>query len=459
MSKHERKLFFTRNGEYSLWEKLYLMEDNFKRSFYRYLLGKKWVEKAPRDIEEYPTFFLDIYTEQLDENNKKEFMEKVDLYFKTVNVSKNDFNGFIYHFSGIPYSAHKIIENFNDITDEQIEEFGIDGLKMKYFLNGSILDVRFTSPKSDYFMRNRLKREFNTEIRIYFEFGFAVVTNYSEFTHTDSKKRDFLSLILKITTTLEGNFEIKKLEDHSLRSILLVSNSIPSKLKFEVEGRFEVGVSINQSIDFNEALSQNELKYFYDRYPVSHIKVILSEENNKVLLIDGNGGKILSKAKTLEVSDIDEFIEQLNELLIYDYLHYNYNKEFYELAGKEVVSTHNSLKTYVKSCYREIKTNIKSNCDDETDVFVNIIVNAFFYCVISKVSLSHYEGGSDYNFEFEDEVIELMKKISSLGKDQIINNLSVLLKLYEQYNKSLIGFLEHVSQTTKAGMMKNDIGA
>ncbi|PFS73876.1 MULTISPECIES: chromosome partitioning protein ParB [Bacillus cereus group] len=467
MSIQEQKLFFTRNGNYTLWEKLQHLKAEENHQLYLYVLEKELTNVAPRNADEYSNFFFKIY-EQEDAGNRTLLEEKINEIFTSLPSPKSDFNALIYRYIGKVVNPQRIIENISNLIAEKDSIFKIDGLSIQYNFYTqnkpnatSILDFRFTHKNSLLYKGNNNDQFTHTEIRFYLNYNFALVTNYSGYTHTDNQKYNFVQEVLKsIIDNHTANLSIGKLEDHSLRSILLAYKATPSKLKFKIEGRMEIGVDINQVITAQEVLKQEEVKSLYNKYPISHIKVTISEEENKYLLINGLEGKLLSRAKTIEPSDIDLFIEQLIQLLKFDYINKNYYKELSSMARQSMTSTSSSIEVKLRKCLQEIENKVQKTCQDSTSMFTKTIINAFFYCIIKKITLAKPTEADSIQIAIHSQALNMLALISTMSNTIILNNLAALIYLLEQHSNDFPQFLQKIDEEINStGCASNVIGA
>ncbi|WP_096201852.1 hypothetical protein [Bacillus sp. FJAT-45350] len=460
MSKLEQKMFFTRHGVFTIWEMLNHLSEEMYNQLYIYALGKRLVNTRPRNNEEFPNFFYKL-SEDLEGDIKKEFNDQIKTLFLTRPKPMFDFNAILYQFIGDMNNSDTINQKLSMLRRD-VNEFGVEGLKISYNIFSTvkkqpIIDVKFSSQRPDFFKGNKNEISLNTEIRIFLECNIALVTNYSNFTHTNSQKELFVKKVLECILVTRGEVKPTKLKDQSLRSLLLVEGSIPSKLKFNIDGMYQVGVDILNPTDIKDTIAQNELKQLYERHQISHVKVTISEVENKVLMIDGFNGKLISRAKTLLPQDINDFIYQLTDLLKYDYLNFNFKKDLITKANGSLISTFAGTENLLKTCYKNLRECLNDVCNDETGVFVDVLENSFYFCLIRNIKLAS-QIESELAFDLDPTVIETLSKICNYDKDSIIDLLKRLLHLYGENKNSLEKFLEQIDRLIKsAGMIPNDI--
>ncbi|MCA0971859.1 hypothetical protein LCM20_14730 [Halobacillus litoralis] len=459
----EQKLFFTRHSNYTLWEKLSILPNPMLYRLFLFSMDKRWVSEAPANVDAYGYYLFKISSE-LNDNDFEEFLEKVDEFFFMITPPNKDFNGLLYQFTGHYYSNDELIDKLEHLKENHLD-FDIDNLSIEYFFHSTrekktVVDVRFTSPHNNFYKDNTNDSLLHTEVRVYPECYIALVTNYSDYTHTAKQKSQFINSVLKCTLRNSGNYEPTPLQDHSLRSILLVDKSIPSRLTFQIEGRLTVGVDIMNPTDFRETMEQDEVRELYQKYDISHIKVILSKHSNKSLMIDGQEGKIVSRVKTLEPHDIDDFIYELTKLLQFDYLTLNYEKQILANARDRYTSTEALTKLTLKKSYSDVKDTLESIVPDDKIIFLTLIENTFYYCLINNIN---FEGTSEYSGElaFNTYTEQFFEKIFNLSITEIYTILKNIIGECEVYfENSVRDCLASLDTKIKsAGMIKSDIGA
>ncbi|EEM08349.1 ParB-like nuclease domain protein [Bacillus pseudomycoides] len=432
MGLKEQKLFFTRNGEYTVWEMLNTLNVNNLEELKRLVFEKKWLETLPRDVEQYPNYIFKAYN-QIEGKNKENLYEEIKVKFDSTEHPKNDFNALIYYTCGLVYNDIEINDKLKNMAEET-EVFGIDGLKINYFLHQEdnkvkFVDVRFSSGKTQFYKGTDIVQKKNTEIRVYLEFNTALMTNYSDYTHSDNEKNKFINIVLNCIFIQAVAPKTLVLSDQSLRNLLIMDNShIPSKLKFEVEGRLKVDVDINHSLSFLETIYQDEVNFFYHKYPISVLKVKITErDEEKFLMIDGPKGKIMSRSQNIEIIDIDNFMKNLSKLFRYDFLNHSYEDDVKQLARRSLTGTINQKNNIVTACYKEIEKVLSTVKEDDTGVLIKILRNAFFYCLKENKSLGMKFG----EYILTPKTTQYLSKIFNISLVDINGLLKSLIQLYE----------------------------
>ncbi|MCY9592994.1 hypothetical protein PC41400_27120 [Paenibacillus chitinolyticus] len=450
MSMKERKLFFTRNGEYTVWEMLNALTDTYLEELYEFALTKRWTELYPKSNDEFPSFLFNIF-EELDELNNNNFLTQIQDRFYMVPPPRSDFNAIVFHYYGTSLDLGSVEVKLDELK-RNLVTFGIDGLQLEFFIyseiNGhkNVVDLRFTSEKSSYYKKNENIQFLNTEIRIYLNSKIALLTNFSQYTHSDKDKYNFINNIIRNVSSYSGT-DLKPihLSDQSLRELLLLEDTqIPSRLKFEVEGRLKVNIDINQKAALQDLIYQDEIKYFYDKFPLSTIKVNISDTEIKPMTVDGLEGKIMTRVSNVEVLDIDNFIKKLSILLEYDYLNQNYQKNIQDFADNRLTTTKSQKDIIVQTCYAEVERVIKKHYEDVTGVFVKVIQNAFFFCLKSKIKLVPT---SVIKIEMDDKAVKYLAIITDFNPPEVINVLGALLELYSLHNTDIKSLMIEIDKS------------
>ncbi|MEB2492871.1 hypothetical protein SOP93_17035 [Peribacillus frigoritolerans] len=435
MSLKEQKLFFTRNGEYTIWEMLNTLNNIYLEELKRLVFDKKWLETLPRDIDQYPNYIFKAYN-QIEGEDKESLSREIRNRFNKDEHSKNDFNALIYYSMGLAYEDNEVMNNLEAMAKNP-SVFEVDGIKISYFLRTEedkikFIDVCFTSEKTQFYMGTDIVQKLNTEIRVYLQFNTSLITNYSNYTHSEKEKNRFITAVLKCVFPNNDTTKPLALSDQSLRNLLLMDSShIPSKLKFEIEGRLKVDVDINHSLSFLETIYQDEINFFYHKYPISLLKVKITEgDEEKYLMIDGPKGKIMSRSQNIEVNDIDVFMQNLSKLFRYDFLNHSYENEIKQLARKNLTGTINQKNNIVTACYKELEKVLSTAKVDETMVMIKILKNAFFYCLKEKKSLDRKSGES----LLVQKTIQYLSKILNVKSEEINGLLEKLIEIYKENN-------------------------
>lgn len=202
----ERKLFFTRNGEYTVWEMLNELNEPQLHELYIFVLSeKRWTENHPGTLDRYPWFLYNIW-DKLGPNERLELEAEIRKKFSELGELSSDFNGFLYCFSASSLDLESARLNLINLT-RSTSNFEIDGLEISFFIypelleSKNIVDVRFTSERTRYYLENENTIHLNTEIRVYLDLRIAVLTNYSEYTHSTSEKSLFIKEVLEAVSS------------------------------------------------------------------------------------------------------------------------------------------------------------------------------------------------------------------------------------------------------------------
>lgn len=440
MSLKEQKLFFTRNGNWLLWEMLCHLKDIYYDDLYDLCIGKKWTNTYPSSKDEFPSFLYTIY-EELGQEEQEILGAKIEEFFSITGQPKSDFNAFIYKYIGVCLDIKSIDANLKAL-EGSIDQLDIEGLEMRYYLHqnvkdmGDIVDICFTSDKSLYYKRNDNAQLIHTEIRVYLQYNIALMTDFSQYTHSDSDKKKFILETLKrVSSFRSAAIEPLKLSSDSLKKLFVLEDAtIPSKMKFNIEGRMKVGFAFDRSLNYEEILGQDEVKMFYDKYSLSVVRINLSDTEDKYITVDGMDGKLISRSHLLDVSDIDNFIKRLSVLITYDYLNHNYYKDILFLAKQNLIGPDMKKEQKVNTCYKEVEKTLNSVCTGvNSGVFVNVLRNSFFYCIKEGIAIKSEENAIQLN----DESTAYLGLIVKVVPKQVNEVLNALLSLYKENNKDL----------------------
>jgi len=432
MAIREQKLFFTRNGEYSLWEQLsYLKEDQLEELL-TYVFEKQWVDTAPGLIEEYPWYFYSTY-QKLEKDEYRELLAtKIYGFFSELPEPPNDFNALLFHIN----AAMLDLESANQQLQElQRVNFEIEELNIKLFLHPEInaIDVRFTSPLISRYKESQLQQIINTEIRVYLSFNTALVTNYSNYTHSDKAKEKFIVETVARVSSHRGEIKPLKFSDALMRKLLHTGKQQTSKLKFELEDRLKVAIEINQSSTLQDVIKHDEIKYFYTKGSLALLKVELADDPNKALIIDVEG-KLICRNQNLFPEDIDDFIDDLNPLLKFDYLNKDYKGLFKQLAFRNLDGLSFQKELNITNSITVIDSIIQEQCRDESETFPRVIFNMFMYCMVHKVFLDDVGAIS---VSFPEKELRYLARIGNVPKETVIALINTLLNYYLRSNNQL----------------------
>lgn len=439
MSLKEQKLFFTRNGEFTVWEKLNALTLPLLEDLYYYILDKGVIDGRSYPVdEEFPSFLYRAFESLNESQNKEQFEVKINEAFSYTDTPRSDFNALIYHFPVKMLDFLSAKYNIEELKSTKHQKFEIQGLEIDswYYEERNIIDIRFTSEKNSYFKENNNIQYLHTEIRVYLNLNVALLTNFTQYTHSDTDKSKFMSAVLsKVAFVGNGVIQPINLSDHTLRKLIVMEDqNLPAKLKFHVEGRFKVDIDINHDANVRDLISQEEIKYFYDKYPLSVIRVKIRDDAEKLISLDGTTGKMFSRSLNLEPEDIDDFIEKISILLSYDYLNVNYRKEIGRLAYYNMMGSDQQKDNVVSSIYKDIESYIYTETQDITGVFVKLISNSFFYCLKEKIILDQLDvtKSNEILRNLDSRMVSYLQRITKVQSSEIGATLNKLLELYNQ---------------------------
>lgn len=463
MAQHEQKLLFTREGQYTLWEMLNHLDEPELKKLHKIVFDAKLVNTRPAYIYQYPNALYKIYDSLSELTDKQMLLREIQTTFSETISPKYEFNCILYQFKGTVLSPEEMIRNLSRSYDlfkniEKLEDFDMDFQVKSTLDKVSVIDIRFSSTRTEGYKGNELQKRINTEIRIYPNINLALMTNYSDYTHTESQKNFFITNIIEAITNNSTPVRPTILQDHSLRSLLLMKDVNPSKMKFDVDGRLQVGIKILQDQNIDNAINQEEIKRFYHQYEISQIAITISEAEDKYLHIDGRHGKLISRNKNLELKDVDLFMYQLKSLLKYDYVYVNYRKSFQLLALSKLNSTTSSITNYVDTIIQETKKIIHEETEDETQVFNTVIENMFFSTLVEGNIFRKSQSGDSEEI-FSEETSLYLAKIFGEDIRDIEYHLNEIIKVYRESNKILETFLVKVEETLKSTRMKTDVAS
>ena len=378
----EQKLFFTRNGEFTLWEKISLnKKENLKNI--KFDIEKKYNENLG---DEDQFMINNIY--RLHKNLEPEdklYIEKI-INKNFCYENKLDFNALLYRFYNTSLDLDTISKKLEDLN-EIIKTYNEESLNIyKYvYKEENIIDIRLQSNKNLYYKGSSYDQILNTEIRIYLGLGLIIITDFSDYTHKKSIKNQLLTDLSNIITGSKYGINECILTDMTLRLLLKRSKQNASKFKFSIEGLMNVGIDIVDSSSGNP-LNYEHIKTFYEKHSLSLIRISMSNDNEKYITVDGNKGKLNSRAKNLESKDIDEFMTCLSEVMKYDYLNRDYINEVIEIAKSKFIMPTISKRIEVEGIYKSINNmiNLELGQNFDRDI-VKITTNSFFYCLLHNI--------------------------------------------------------------------------
>lgn len=412
----EQKLFFTRNGKYTIWEKLSL---NKKQNMERIKLEieREFNTSLCVENKELENQLYIFYKNATDVKEKRKVEECIDKFFSMEELEKTDFNAILYSFN-YDYidiiTADKVLDKLEKLINEDAEQ----EFKVYKYLRESdnAIDIRLTSLKKNPYKDNYNEQIINTEVRIYIKLGLLVMTDYSDYTHKKSIKNKLIEDISYILTNKRNSISECKLPDSTLRMLLKRSKKYASKFKFSIEDFIDVDFSVTEGIEENP-LDYQEVRKFYDKYDISMVKVSMSENQDKYITIDSMKSKINSRSKCIDINDINEFVALLSEIMRYNYLNNDYIKDVIEVAKKSLIMPTVSKIREVESLYLKISEQIRISLGDRYDLDSSkILKNTFFYCLLNNIKL---RSSSNEEENLEENILITINRIFEVSKRDI----------------------------------------
>lgn len=422
----EQKLFFTRNGEYTLWEKLYEISTGKLEIIKAYISDELQV-----DMQEYKNSSTESYIYNcyrlIDCDQKRLLDIKINQFFEEDKGVGTDFNGTLYKMD-VSYMNAEIIYNLLEKLEEKVYIFDIEDLKIYRFIREeeNCVDIRVSSTKKIDYKENTNDRLINTEVRIYIDLGLMLMTDYSDYTHSKSIKSMLIQEIRHIILNQNGVLEPYTLSDMALRVLLKRSKKYASKFKFVVGDYMSLDCNILENVT-EDPLMISGLKEIYDRHKMFEIKVSMNANEEKYITIDGERGKLSSRSKCIEISDINEFVILISEVVKYDYLNSNYIKQSKDIAKRVLVGPTTSKISQVDGMYSIIYEFITDILGSKVDIDnISLTINAFFYALLKKIEVSE-----DVTIEYEIDAITLqtIKKIFEIDSIKVNKLYNKLIKI------------------------------
>lgn len=420
----EQKLFFTRNGEYTLWEKLNEISTEKLESIKSYISEELQVNMQGYEDASTESYIYNCY--RLIDGEQKSLLDmQITQFFDEDKSVGTDFNGILYKMD-VSFMNAEIIYNLLERLEEKVDMFDIQGLKIFRFIREeeNCVDIRLTSTKKIDYKENINDRLINTEVRIYIDLGLMVMTDYSDYTHAKSVKSTLIQEIRHIIINQNGVLNPYTLSDMALRVLLKRSKKYASKFKFTVGDYMSLDCSILDNVT-DDPLLISGLKEIYDKHKIFEIKVSMSANEEKYITIDGERGKLSSRSKCVENSDINEFVILISEVVKYDYLNSNYIKQSKDIAKRELLGPTTSKISQVDGLYSIICKSITSILKSKVDIDnISLTINAFFYSLLKKIEVSE---GVTSEYEIDKVTLQTIKKIYGIES----------IKVNKLYNKIL----------------------
>jgi len=253
-----------------------------------------------------------------------------------------------------------------------------------------------------------------------------VVTDYTEYTHLKSIKNALIEEIRCILINTNGLLEPYILSDIALRVLLKISKKYASKFKFAVDDYMNLSCNMLDTVT-DDPLSISGLKELYDKHKIFGIKICMSPNEEKYIAVDGKKGKLISRSKSMEISDIDELVKLISEIVKYDYLNSDYIKQTKDIAKRVLVGPTTNKIAQVESMYSVINTLISQTLKDKTDKDgITLVFNAFFYSLLKKVKIVD---NIELTYVIDDGVALVINKIFGMSVNKINKLFNMVINL------------------------------
>lgn len=439
----EQKLFFTRNGEYTVWEKIDSLNEQELDNILEYIRCELGMEiEHLYEISRKKGVIYSFYDSP--ENKDNTIEEVIDLHFSLDNVGKCDFNATLYK---IDLKFTDIDLGYNQLQKLKVmcNEYGIENLSASIFMRNEekCIDIRLSSNKMSDYKDNSNEQIINTEVRIYFNLGLILVTDYNDYTHSKTVKELLLNGIYNL---LNDSFENKtsyKLSDITLRLLLKKSKKYASKFKFYVDDYLNVDFNIVEDMGANP-LEHRGLREFYEKHKISGIKIAMNSNEDIYIYVDGDRGKLITRTKNMEVKYIDEFIILLNDVIKYDYLNFDYKKNLKDAAMRVLIGHTAQKISFVEEVYRKVEDKIMVSLGDKSDIeTVALTRNTFFYCLVNR---RRVKDKREVESELESGVVKQLSRWLKVEKEVINFTFDYLIKLAIDSNESILeAFDEYIN--------------
>ncbi|HBJ1646676.1 TPA: hypothetical protein LA462_001157 [Clostridium botulinum] len=422
----EQKLFFTRNGEYTLWEKLHEISTGKLEIIKAYISDELQVDMQKYENSSTESYIYNCY--RLIDCDQKSLLDiQINQFFEEDKGVGTDFNGTLYKMD-VSYMNAEIIYNLLEKLEEKVDIFDIDGLKISRFIREeeNCVDIRVASTKKIDYKENTNDRLINTEVRIYIDLGLMVMTDYSDYTHAKCIKSMLIQEIRHIILNQNGVLEPYTLSDMALRVLLKRSKKYASKFKFAVGDYMSLDCNILENVT-EDPLMISGLKEIYDKHKMFEIKVSMSINEEKYITIDGERGKLSSRSKCIEISDINEFVILISEVVKYDYLNSNYIKQSKDIAKRVLVGPTTNKISQVDGMYSIIYESITDILVSKVDIDnISLTINAFFYSLLKKIEVSE---GVTIEYEIDAITLQTIKKIFGIDSVKVNKLYNKLIKI------------------------------
>lgn len=436
----EQKLFFTRNGQYTIWEKINSVEDDNLDLIIKYIIEVLGIDLQQESYMNSSRERLIYTVYKLNQNINEKLENEIQKYSLVESIEKSDFNAVLYKLD-LSYMNIDLVYSKLERLQEKDSEYDLDNIKSTVFFrkNEKCIDIRLSSTKINDYKDNSNEQFINTEIRIYFELGLMLMTDYNEYTHNRTVKAKLLENLNMLLNNNYQKIESYKLSDITLRFLLKKSRKYASKFKFYVDEYINVDFNVVDSIGDNP-LEHAGLREFYDKHQISAIKILMNSNEEKYITVDGEKGKLISRSKNMEVKDIDEFVKLLSDVIKYDYLNVDYKKNIKDIAVRKLIG-HTAYKlAQVEDIYTGIENKIAEYLNNKKDIETIVLTrNTFLYCLINNKSI---DSSDTITYKLDKGIIQQLCKLLNIQKESIAKVFNHIVTLTITNNDNLLEALD-----------------
>ena len=143
----EQKLFFTRNGEYTLWEKLQEISKGKLEIIKAYISDELRVDMQGYENASTESYIYNCHR-LIGDEQKNLLNMQINQFFEEDKGIGTDFNGTLYKMD-VSYMNAEIIYNLLEKLEEKVDVFDIEDLKISRFIREeeNCVDIRVASTK------------------------------------------------------------------------------------------------------------------------------------------------------------------------------------------------------------------------------------------------------------------------------------------------------------------------
>lgn len=438
----EQKLFFTRNGRYTLWEKLQIIKSENLKEIKRYILDNMTLYEEQVEKKSLKGFIFNAYNLMEENCIKEEVGNMINRSFLQNNNRGSDFNGVIYKLD-VKFIELDSIYNLLGNLKELNEISGVQNVAIEIYKReiNDCIDIKVSSVKAIEYKENINNMTINTEVRIYRNLGLIIVTDYNEYTHSKSFKNELIREIRKVLLNSHSLMEPYKLSDISLRVLLKRSNKHASKLKFILNESTNLICNVKEDV-YDNPLDIQEIRDLYDNHMMFGVKIAMGDNEEKYINVDGEKGKLISRTKNIEMEDIDSFVNLLSEVIKYDYLNVNYGSKIKNIARIKMVGPSVKINSQVDDLIIELNQTFNNIMKYSIDRDIILIaINAFFYSLINKIQIKE---DVNKNHDLDERIIRVIKKIFEVDIEYIENLFNKIIEICSiDENCNIINLLDN----------------